>query len=200
MQKHSLKGIPVWWVGLSKLSWSLTGGRRTEINHSFGRCPSWLFKYFNKCSAWEPMSLKKICIITKIETSNTEFHQEVNGKMISIILIKFLPACLQATDYDSLMHKVMMGTFSRDNFYGNHKLLHHKQQQQQHQTQASSLEMVRCTSPAAAQHHGCCGVGWRGMMHLQHQNLIYSIQTESGDRMKHRSEWWVEVQWSNKGQ
>ena len=44
-------------------------------------------------------------------------------KWYQIILIKFhSPACLQATGNDGFKHKVMMGTFSRDNFYGNHKL------------------------------------------------------------------------------
>lgn len=81
-----------------------------------------------------------------------------------IILIKFhSPARLQATGNDGFKHKVMMGTFSRDNFYSNHKLLHHKQQQQrQWRTQASSLEMVRCTSPTAAKYYGRWGRGEEG--------------------------------------
>lgn len=132
-------------------------------------------------------------------------HKKLMEKWYQIILIKFhTPARLQATGNDGFKHKVMMGTFSRDNFYGNHKLLHRKQQQQrrQWQTRASSLEMVRCTSPTTAKHHGWRREGWgwggEGLMHLQRQKLIYSTQTERNERMKHRNEWWAEEQRSNK--
>lgn len=93
------------------------------------------------------------------ESCIPSFLKTLMGKWYQIILIKFHPpARLQATGNDGFKHKVTMSTLSRDNFYGNHKLLHHKQQQQQRQwrTQVSSLEMVRCTSPTAAKH---CGYG-----------------------------------------
>lgn len=65
------------------------------------------------------------------ETFNDRFLEKLMEKLYQIILIKFhLPARLRATGNDGFKHKVMMGAFRRDNFYGNNKLPHRKQQQQ----------------------------------------------------------------------
>lgn len=59
------------------------------------------------------------------------YLRKLKEKWYRIILIKFhLLGRLRATGNDGFKRKVMMGTFSWDNFHGNRKLLPRKQQQQ----------------------------------------------------------------------
>ena len=137
-----------------------------------------------------------------IKTDKLGFHSMIMEKWYQIILITFhLPARFQATGYDSFKHKLMTGTFSRDNLYGNRKSLHRKQQQQQRWTRANSLEMVRCTSPAAAKHYGWWGgVGEWGCDAFCNTKISFIPYRQNPvTEWNAGNEWWVEGRWSNKG-